>query len=94
MRQQYKRALPSHPAASGSESHVPGAVSELEYPATVAMSDGHGAGNHVHIPAHGVSEAHNRQPDLIISHDPKPLGKHRPHPLQLVLSLDELSYPP
>ncbi|GKD61507.1 hypothetical protein Tco_1299016, partial [Tanacetum coccineum] len=45
-------ALPSRPAASGSESHVPGAVSESKYPVTVAMSDGHGAGTRVHIPAH------------------------------------------
>ncbi|GKD13858.1 hypothetical protein Tco_1198265, partial [Tanacetum coccineum] len=33
------KALPSQPAASGSESYVPGVVSETEYPATVAVSD-------------------------------------------------------
>ncbi|GKE75442.1 hypothetical protein Tco_1537483 [Tanacetum coccineum] len=53
-------ALPSQPAAPGSESHVPGAVS----------------------------------PDSILSHEPKPLRKHRPPPLQSILSPDELSYPP
>ncbi|GKA89551.1 hypothetical protein Tco_0811363 [Tanacetum coccineum] len=87
------KALPSQPAASGSESHVPGAVSESEYPTTVAVSDGYGAGTHVHKPAHGVSEAHNRPPDSILSHESKPLRKHRPTPLQSVISPDELSYP-
>ncbi|GJX06385.1 hypothetical protein Tco_0194317 [Tanacetum coccineum] len=57
-------ALPSQPAAFGSE-----------------------AGTR-------MSEAHNGPPDLILSHEPKPLGKHRPPPLQSVLSPDELSYPP
>ncbi|GJX53853.1 hypothetical protein Tco_0282222 [Tanacetum coccineum] len=65
-----------------------------EYPATVAGSDVYGAGIRMHIPAHGGSEAHNGPPDLILSHEPKPLGKHRPPPLQSVLSPDELSYPP
>ncbi|GKC91744.1 hypothetical protein Tco_1152393, partial [Tanacetum coccineum] len=51
-----------------------------EYPATVAVSDVHGAGTRVHIPALGGSEAQNRPPDSILSHEPKPLGKHR-HPL-------------
>ncbi|GKF13590.1 hypothetical protein Tco_0055052, partial [Tanacetum coccineum] len=87
------KALPSQPAASGSESYVPGDVSESEYPATLAVSDGHEAGTRVHIPAHGVSEAHNGPLDSILSHEPKPLGKHRPPPLQSVLSPDELSYP-
>ncbi|GKF80878.1 hypothetical protein Tco_0239480, partial [Tanacetum coccineum] len=36
----------------------------------------------VHIPAHGVSEAHNGPSDSILSHKPKPLGKHRPPPPQ------------
>ncbi|GKD92936.1 hypothetical protein Tco_1372773, partial [Tanacetum coccineum] len=72
------KALPSQSAASGSESHVPGVVSESEYPATVAVSDGHGAETRVHIPAHGVSEAHNGSPDSILSYKPKSLGKHRP----------------
>ncbi|GKF52238.1 hypothetical protein Tco_0148705, partial [Tanacetum coccineum] len=87
-------ALPSQPAASGSESHVPGAVSESEYPATIVVFDVHVAGTRVHIPAHGGSEAHNRPPASILSHEPKPLGKPRPPPPQSVLSLDELSYPP
>ncbi|GJZ05021.1 hypothetical protein Tco_0538296, partial [Tanacetum coccineum] len=59
-------ALPSQPAASRSESHVPGVVSESEYPATVAVSDGHEAGTRVHIPAHGVSKAHNGPLDSIL----------------------------
>ncbi|GKG60045.1 hypothetical protein Tco_0609709, partial [Tanacetum coccineum] len=46
------------------------------------VSDVHGVGTCVHIPVHGVSEAHNRQPNSILSHEPKPLGKHRPPPLQ------------
>ncbi|GKC86715.1 hypothetical protein Tco_1147364, partial [Tanacetum coccineum] len=65
-----------------------------EYPATVAVSDVHGAGTRVHIPAHGVSEAYNGPPDSILSHEPKPLGKHRPPPLQYVPSPGESSYPP
>ncbi|GJX95935.1 hypothetical protein Tco_0351733 [Tanacetum coccineum] len=61
-------ALPSQPAASGSETRV-------------------------HIPTYGGSEAHNGPPDSILSHKPKPLRKHRPPPLQSVLSPNELSYP-
>ncbi|GJU03570.1 hypothetical protein Tco_1113908 [Tanacetum coccineum] len=87
-------ALPSQPAASGSESHVPGVVSESKYPATVAVFDVHGARTRVYIHAHGGSEAHNGPPDSILSHVTKPLMKHRPPPLQLVLSPDKLSYPP
>ncbi|GKB15734.1 hypothetical protein Tco_0849657 [Tanacetum coccineum] len=64
------------------------------YPATVAVPDVHGAGTRVHIPAHGGFEAHNGSPNSILSHEPKPLRKHKPPPLQSVLSLDELSYPP
>ncbi|GKA57769.1 hypothetical protein Tco_0756957 [Tanacetum coccineum] len=75
-------ALPSQPATSGSESHVPGAVSKSEYLATVVVFDRHEAGTRMHIPAHGVSEAHNGPPDSILSHEPKPLGKHRPLPPQ------------
>ncbi|GKG46658.1 hypothetical protein Tco_0501504, partial [Tanacetum coccineum] len=37
-------ALPSQPAASGSESHVLGVVFESEYSATVVVSDVYGAG--------------------------------------------------
>ncbi|GKE36652.1 hypothetical protein Tco_1460057 [Tanacetum coccineum] len=78
------KVLPSRPAASGSESHVPDARSELEYPATVAMSDVHGAETRVHIPAPGGSEAQNGPPDSILSHEPKPLEKHKPPPPQSV----------
>ncbi|GJT52837.1 hypothetical protein Tco_0978994, partial [Tanacetum coccineum] len=59
----------------------------------IAVSDVHGAETRVHIPAHGGSEAQNGQPDSIFSHEPKPLGKHRPPPPQSVWSPDELSYP-
>ncbi|GKE40374.1 hypothetical protein Tco_1463779, partial [Tanacetum coccineum] len=72
--------LPSQPAASGSESHIPGAVSEYGYSIAVAVSDVHGDETRVHIHAHGGSEAHNGPPDLILSYKPKPLGKHRPPP--------------
>ncbi|GJW48135.1 hypothetical protein Tco_0079781 [Tanacetum coccineum] len=41
-------ALPSQPAASGSKSHVPGAGSESEYPATVAVFDMHRVETRVH----------------------------------------------
>ncbi|GKE88153.1 hypothetical protein Tco_1565628, partial [Tanacetum coccineum] len=44
----------------------------------VAVSDVHGAETRVHIPAHGGSEAQNGPPDLILSYEPKPLGKHMP----------------
>ncbi|GKE62319.1 hypothetical protein Tco_1512686 [Tanacetum coccineum] len=83
----------SQPAASGSESHVPGAVSEEEYLVTVAVFDEHGAETRVHIPAHGGSEAQNGLPSSILSHEPKPLEKHRPPPPQSVWYPDELSYP-
>ncbi|GJY15109.1 hypothetical protein Tco_0385531 [Tanacetum coccineum] len=46
------------------------------------VSDVHEAGTRVHIPAHGGSEAHNGPPDSILSHEPKPLEKHRPPPPQ------------
>ncbi|GKB53235.1 hypothetical protein Tco_0903988 [Tanacetum coccineum] len=90
---QYLEALLSQPAASGSESHVPGAVSKKEYPVTIDVSDKHGVETRVHIPAHGGSEAQNGLHDSILSHEPKPLGKHRPPPPQSVWSPDELSYP-
>ncbi|GJT62540.1 hypothetical protein Tco_1006073 [Tanacetum coccineum] len=53
-----------------------------EYPATVVVCDVHGAGTRVHIPAQCGSEAHNGPHDSILSHEPNPLGKHRPPPLQ------------
>ncbi|GJX08606.1 hypothetical protein Tco_0196538 [Tanacetum coccineum] len=40
-----------------------------------------GSETRVHIPAHGGSEVHNGPPDSILSHEPKPLGKHRSPPL-------------
>ncbi|GKD00876.1 hypothetical protein Tco_1171150 [Tanacetum coccineum] len=86
--------LLSQPAASGSESHVPGAVSKEEYHVTVAVSDEHGVETRVHIPAHSGSKAQNGLPDSIISYEPNPLGKHRPPPPQSAWSPDELSYPP
>ncbi|GJW76644.1 hypothetical protein Tco_0138326, partial [Tanacetum coccineum] len=52
------------------------------YPAIVAVSDVNRAGTRVHIPAHGGSEAHNGPTDSILSHEPKPLEKHRPPPPQ------------
>ncbi|GKE92971.1 hypothetical protein Tco_1574066, partial [Tanacetum coccineum] len=79
------KALPSQSAASGSESHVPGAV---------AVSDVPRSRTRMHTPAHGGSKAHNELPDSILPNKPKPLRKHRPPPLQSVLSPDELSYPP
>ncbi|GKB88262.1 hypothetical protein Tco_0960534 [Tanacetum coccineum] len=74
--------LPSQPAASRGESHVPGAVSKSEYPGTVAVSDVYvcAGGLVLHILS-GRSEAYNGPPDTILSHEPKPLGKHRPPPL-------------
>ncbi|GKC98251.1 hypothetical protein Tco_1168526, partial [Tanacetum coccineum] len=88
------KALLSQPAASGSESHVYGVVSEEEYPITVDVFDEHGAETRVHIPAHGGSETQNGLPDSILSYEPKPLGKHRPPPPQSVWSPNKLSYPP
>nr|GEZ11720.1 hypothetical protein [Tanacetum cinerariifolium] len=63
------------------------------YPAAVAVSDVPGSGTRVYTPAHGGSEAHNELPDLILSNEPKPLGKHRPLPLQSVWFPDGPSYP-
>ncbi|GKB53383.1 hypothetical protein Tco_0904136, partial [Tanacetum coccineum] len=48
--------------------------------ASGTVSDMHGAETRVHIPAHGGSEAQNGPPDSILSHEPKPLRKHRPPP--------------
>ncbi|GKD21985.1 hypothetical protein Tco_1223688 [Tanacetum coccineum] len=63
-------------------------------PDAYAVSDVHGAETRVHILAHGGSEAQNGPPDSILSHEPKPLGKHRPPPPQSILSPGESSYPP
>ncbi|GJW42474.1 hypothetical protein Tco_0071273 [Tanacetum coccineum] len=87
-------ALLSQPAASGSESHVPGAVSGEEYYITVVVSDEHGAETRVHIPAHGGSKAQNGLSDSILSHESKPLRRHRPPLPHYVWSPNELSYPP
>ncbi|GJY26426.1 hypothetical protein Tco_0401152 [Tanacetum coccineum] len=59
-----------------------------------SQSAASGSETRVHTPAHGGSEAHNELPDLILPNEPKPLEKHKPPLLQLVLSPDELSYPP
>ncbi|GKB06551.1 hypothetical protein Tco_0834784 [Tanacetum coccineum] len=40
----------------------------IKYPVTVAVSDVHGAGTRVHIPAHGGPKAHNGPPDSILSY--------------------------
>ncbi|GKF77142.1 hypothetical protein Tco_0229612, partial [Tanacetum coccineum] len=53
-----------------------------EYHATIVVFEVHGAGTRVHIPTHGGSEAQNGPPDSILSHEPKPLMKHRPPPPQ------------
>ncbi|GJW23295.1 hypothetical protein Tco_0033917 [Tanacetum coccineum] len=55
-------------------------LTHAKYPAAVVVSDVHGAGTRVHIPAHGVSKAHNGPPNTIISHEPKSFRKHRPPP--------------
>ncbi|GJR52124.1 hypothetical protein Tco_1402645 [Tanacetum coccineum] len=76
------------------EESLPSMPYVYEYPAAVAVSDVPRSGTRVQTPAHGGSEAHNELPDSILPNKPKPLGKHRPPPLQSVLSPDELSYPP
>nr|GEY74938.1 hypothetical protein [Tanacetum cinerariifolium]GEZ45295.1 hypothetical protein [Tanacetum cinerariifolium] len=70
-------ALLSYPDASESESHVPGVVSEYEYPAAIAVSNVPGSRTRAHTPSYGGSEARNKLPDLILSNKPKPLGEHR-----------------
>ncbi|GKF97283.1 hypothetical protein Tco_0293104, partial [Tanacetum coccineum] len=88
-------ALLTQPAASESESHVPDVVSELEYSVAVAVSGVRGDGSRVHIHDHDGSGAPDKSPDLILSSEPKPLGKHRPHPPPpSILSPRESSYPP
>ncbi|GKG04319.1 hypothetical protein Tco_0314706 [Tanacetum coccineum] len=68
-------------------------ICTLQYPVVIAVSDVPGSGTRVHTPAHGGSEAYNELPESILLNEPKPLRKHRPLPLQSVLSPDELSYP-
>ncbi|GKB82244.1 hypothetical protein Tco_0949139 [Tanacetum coccineum] len=109
MRQQHKRVLTTRPACHSSLalclsslreslSFVPDAYGQsLEaLPSQHAASGSESyvpAGTRVHIPTHGGSEAQNGPPDSILSHEPKPLMKHRPPPPQSVWSPDELSYP-
>ncbi|GKA59505.1 hypothetical protein Tco_0758818 [Tanacetum coccineum] len=78
---------------SSLEESLPSVPYVYEYPATLAMSDVHGAETRMHIPAHGGSGAQNEPPGSILSHESKPLEKHRPPSLQYVWSPDELSYP-
>ncbi|GKG42780.1 hypothetical protein Tco_0477078, partial [Tanacetum coccineum] len=59
----------------------------------VAVSGMLGDGSCVHTHDHGGSEAHDETPDLILSSEPKPLGKHRPPPPPSILSPRESSYP-
>ncbi|GKF56063.1 hypothetical protein Tco_0166403, partial [Tanacetum coccineum] len=47
----------------------------------------------VHTHDHDRSEAPDESPDLILSSEPKPLGKHRPLPPPSILSPRESSYP-
>ncbi|GKF38089.1 hypothetical protein Tco_0118150 [Tanacetum coccineum] len=55
------------------------------YPAAVAVSDVPGDGSRVHTHDHGGSKALDGSPDLILSSEPKPLGKHKPPPLPSIL---------
>ncbi|GJV94970.1 hypothetical protein Tco_1546547 [Tanacetum coccineum] len=64
-----------------------------EWVSSIAVSDVPGSGSRMHTYDHGGSEAHDELSDSILSSEPKPLGKHRPHPLQSILSLGESSYP-
>ncbi|GKD83398.1 hypothetical protein Tco_1350237, partial [Tanacetum coccineum] len=64
------------------------------YPTAVAVSGVHRDGSHVHTHDHDGSEAPDESPDLILSSEPKPLGKHMPPPPPSILSPRETSYPP
>ncbi|GKB93735.1 hypothetical protein Tco_0979872 [Tanacetum coccineum] len=61
------------------------------YPVTVAMSDVPGTRSRVHTHDHGGSEAHDELSNSIQLSEPKPLRKHRPPPLQSILSSVESS---
>ncbi|GJX98726.1 hypothetical protein Tco_0355745 [Tanacetum coccineum] len=61
---------------------------------SVAVSGVPRDGSRVHIHDHDGSEALDGSPDLILSSEPKPLGKHRPPPPPSILSPGESSYPP
>ncbi|GJT17064.1 hypothetical protein Tco_0875770 [Tanacetum coccineum] len=82
-----------HPSLILCLSSLGESLPSVPYIYAVAVSDVPGSGTRVHTPAHGGSEAHNEMPDSILPNEPKPLEKHRPPPLQSVLSPDELSYP-
>ncbi|GKF59217.1 hypothetical protein Tco_0176003, partial [Tanacetum coccineum] len=58
------------------------------------MSGMPGDGTRVHTHDHDGCEALDESPDSILSSEPKPLGKHRPHPPPSILSPGESSYPP
>ncbi|GKF94178.1 hypothetical protein Tco_0283878, partial [Tanacetum coccineum] len=60
----------------------------------VAVSGVSGDGSRVHTHDHYGSEAPDESSDLILSSEPKPLGKHRPPPPPSIPSLGESSYPP
>ncbi|GKC27964.1 hypothetical protein Tco_1035258, partial [Tanacetum coccineum] len=60
----------------------------------VAVSSVPGDGSCVHIHDHDGFVAPDGSPDLILSSEPKPLGKHRPPPPPSILSPGESSYPP
>ncbi|GJY20655.1 hypothetical protein Tco_0393221 [Tanacetum coccineum] len=61
---------------------------------TVTVTDVPGDGSRVHTHDHGRSGAPDGSPDLILSSEPKPLGKHRPPPSPSILYPGESSYPP
>ncbi|GJW12481.1 hypothetical protein Tco_1578308 [Tanacetum coccineum] len=56
-----------------------------------AMSDVPGTRSRVHTHDHGGSEAHDELSNSIQLSEPKPLRKHRPPPLQSILSSVESS---
>ncbi|GJR02413.1 hypothetical protein Tco_0525397 [Tanacetum coccineum] len=60
----------------------------------VAVSGVPRDGSRVHTHDHDGSEAPDESIDIILSSEPKPLGKHMPPPPPSILSLRESSYPP
>ncbi|GKE99225.1 hypothetical protein Tco_0022576 [Tanacetum coccineum] len=60
----------------------------------VVVPDMPGYGSRMHTHDHSGSEAPDGSHDSILSSEPKPLRKHKPPPLQSILSLGESSYPP
>ncbi|GJY49065.1 hypothetical protein Tco_0439021 [Tanacetum coccineum] len=61
---------------------------------SVAVSGVPGDGSRMHTHDHDGSKAPDESPNSILSSEPKPLGKHRPHPSRSILSPGESSYPP